>query len=403
MGKGGFSAGRLGRLPRVLAGHVERGAVPGVVALVSRHGEVHADVVGLGTLEPAVPLRRDTIFRIASMTKPITAAAVMILVEECRLRLDERVDALLPELAHRRVLKRPGGPLDETVPAHRPITVRDLLAFVWGFGLVMEPSGPYPIQKAMDDLRLGQGPPAPLTPPVPDEWMKHLGTLPLLYQPGERWMYNTGSDVLGVLVARASGQRFETFLRERLFDPLGMKDTGFSVPAAKMDRFVTSYWLNPATQLLEVYDEPERGQWNRPPPFPSGAAGLVSTADDYLAFAKMLLDHGRHGRERILSRASVEAMTSDQLTASQKAASGVGFPSFADWGWGFGMSVVTRRSSVGPSVGSYGWDGGLGTAWRSDPREDLIAIVLTPRMWESPTPPAVFPDYFTSVYQAIDD
>src|SRR5216117_605620 len=190
----------------------------------------------------------------SSMTKPVTAVAAMILVEECKLRLDEPVDRLLPELANRQVLKRLDGPLDDTVPATRPITVRDLLTFRAGYGIVMAPPGTYPIQTAMSERLLGQGPPKPQTPPAPDEWIRRLGTLPLMHQPGEQWMYHTASDVLGVLIARASGQPLETFLRERLFEPLGMKDAGFSVPAARLDRLATSYQVDPKTGALELYE-----------------------------------------------------------------------------------------------------------------------------------------------------
>ncbi len=181
-------------------------------------------------------MRRDTIFRITSMTKPVTAAAAMILVEECKLRLDEPVDRLLPELADRKVLKRIDGPLDDTVPAHRPITVRDLLTFRMGFGLILGPQDKYPILKAASEQGIMVGPPKPPTLHAPDEWMRRFGTLPLMHQPGEKWLYNTASDVLGVLVARAAGQRLETFLRERIFEPLSMQDTDFSVPAEKLDR-----------------------------------------------------------------------------------------------------------------------------------------------------------------------
>jgi CubicO group peptidase (beta-lactamase class C family) len=276
----------------VMAGYVERAEVPGLVTLVSRRGEVHVDAIGTKALGGSDPMRRDTIFRIASMTKPITAVATMILVEECRLRLDEPVDRLLPELANRKVLKRLDGPLDDTVSANRPITVRDLLTFRLGFGIVMAPPGTYPIQKAIDDQLLGQGPPAPSRPPAPDEWIRRLGTLPLMHQPGEGWMYHTGSDVLGVVIARASGQPLETFLRERLFEPLGMRDTGFSVPATQINRLATSYWTNAETGALELYDEAKSGQWSRPPAFPSGGGGLVSTVDDYLAFGQMMLNKG---------------------------------------------------------------------------------------------------------------
>jgi CubicO group peptidase (beta-lactamase class C family) len=267
MSSAGLSRTRLGRLRDVMAGFVERGEMPGLVALVSRRGEIHVEALGTNALGSSDPVGRDTIFRIASMTKPITAAAAMILVEECKLRLDDPVDRLLPELADRRVLKRLDGPLDDTEPAKRPITLRDLLTFRMGFGIVMAPPGTYPIQTAIDDLELGQGPPHPALPPKPDEWIRRLGTLPLMHQPGEMWMYHTGSDVLGVLIARASGQPFETFLQERLFEPLGMKDTAFSVPAAKIDRFATAYWTHFATGALEHFDPAQGGQWSRPPAF----------------------------------------------------------------------------------------------------------------------------------------
>jgi CubicO group peptidase (beta-lactamase class C family) len=230
MSKGGLSKTRLDRMHGLMAGYVERGDVPGVVTLVSRRGEVHVDAIGMKAVGESDPIRHDTIFRISSMTKPITAAASMILVEECTVRLDEPVDRLLPELANRKVLKRLDARLDDTVPANRAITLRDLLTFRMGFGQMMAPPDAYPILKSASELQIGMGPPQPSTTPGSDEWIRRLGTLPLMHQPGEKWMYNAGSDVLGVLIARASGQPLETFLRERLFEPLGMKDTGFSVP-----------------------------------------------------------------------------------------------------------------------------------------------------------------------------
>jgi CubicO group peptidase (beta-lactamase class C family) len=298
------------------------------------------------------------------------------------------------------VLKRLESPLDDTVPAQRPITVRDVLTFRLGLGVVMAPPGTYPIQEAMSTQRIFQGPLAPATTPAPDEWMRRLGALPLMHQPGERWLYHIGSDVLGVLVARASGRPLETFLRERIFEPLGMTDTGFSVPAAKLDRFATSYWTDYRTGAFEVYDEAEGGQWSRPPAFPSGAGGLVSTIDDFLAFAQMMLKEGRHGRERILSRPSVELMTTDQLTPELKAANRLFFGDSR--GWGFGVAVTTRRDGLA-SVGRFGWDGGTGTSGYTDPAEELIGVLLTQRLMDSPEPPPVFGDFWTSAYQAIDD
>jgi CubicO group peptidase (beta-lactamase class C family) len=403
MSIGGLSKARLDRMHDVMADYVSRGEVPGIVTLVSRRGEVHVDAIGTNAVGSSDPIRRNTIFRISSMTKPITAVATMILIEECKLRLDEPVDRLLPELANRRVLKRIDGPLDETVPANRPITVRDLLTFRMGFGQMMGSPDAYPILKSANDQQIGMGPPSPSAIPAPDEWMRRLGTLPLMHQPGERWMYNTGADVLGVLIARASGQPLETFFRERIFEPLGMKDTGFSVPATKLDRFATSYWTNFKTGSIEVYDKAVGGQWSRPPAFSAGSSGLVSTVDDYLAFGEMMLNKGKHRSERILSRPSVEVMTTDQLTPEQKSVSGI-VPSYFDsHGWGFGMSVITKRIDMAGTVGKFGWDGGLGTSWYADPKEDLITILMSQRAWTSPNPPNVCLDFWTLAYQAIDD
>ncbi len=402
MSGAGLSVARLGRMHQVMARHVADGVVPGVVTLVARRGEVHVDAIGTtAATGGGGPMRRDTIFRITSMTKPITAVATMILVEECRLRLDEPVDRWLPELANRRVLTRLDGPLDETVPATRPITVRDLLTFRMGLGMIMEPSATYPIQQAVNALEIvGFGPPNQATPHGPDEWMRRLGTLPLMHQPGTRWMYNTGSYVLGVLIARVTGRPFEQFLRERVFEPLGMRDTGFSVPTAKLDRLASCY-APAADGSLVLYDDSRGGAWSRPPAFADGGAGLVSTIDDYFAFARMLLDGGRHGRERILSRPSIELMTTDHLTPAQKAASDFA-GMWENRGWGFGVSVATRHDDGWSPPGRYGWDGGYGTSWANDPKEDVIAILMTQRLaFPGATP--VYADFWTSAYQAIDD
>jgi CubicO group peptidase (beta-lactamase class C family) len=397
----GFSKARLGRMHDVMAGHVERGSVPGLVTLVSRRGEAHVDAIGMKATGGSDPMRRDTLFRVASLTKPVTAVAAMILVEECKLRLDEPVDRWLPELADRKVLKHIDSPLDDTVPAKRPITLRDLLTFRLGFGAVMAPPGTYPVQKAMVEAGVAPGPNLPSH--APDELMKRFGSLPLLHQPGEKWMYHSGSDILGVLIARSTGQKLEAFFRERIFAPLGMKDTSFSVPKAKLDRLPTCYQTDPATRKLTVFDEGRGGRWAGPPIFESGGGGLVSTVDDFLAFGRMMLNKGKHGRERILSRLSVELMTTDHITPEQKAASHF-FPGFWDThGWGFGMSVITRRDDVAAVPGRYGWDGGYGTSWYSDPKEDMVAILMTQRVWDSPSPPGVYLDFWTSAYQAIDD
>ncbi len=396
-----FSRARLGRLHDIMAGYVERGAVAGVVTLLSRHGEVHVDAIGAQDLDTLTPMRRDTIFRIASMTKPIVAAAAMILVEEAKLRLDEPVDRFLPELADRKVLRAIDSPLDDTVPAVRPITLRDLLTFRLGFGAVMAPPGSYPIQRAMDEAGLAPGP--SLASLSPDAWLARLAGLPLLHQPGEKWLYHTGSDILGVLVARAAGMSLGDFLQERIFAPLGMACTAFSVPPAKLDRLATCYQTDAGTGRLAVYDQARGGRWARPPVFPSGGGGLVSTADDFLAFGRMMLQQGRHGAERILARPTVELMTTDHLTPAQKAASPF-FPGFWDkTGWGFGVSVTTRRDGLAPSPGSYGWMGGFGTSWWTDPHEDLVAVVLIQRLMTGPNDVVINADFATLAYQALDD
>jgi CubicO group peptidase (beta-lactamase class C family) len=370
-----WDEGGVERLRRVLDGHVERGGVPGLAWLVARHGEVRTGVAGTLTADDpaATPVPRDGIFRIASISKPITAVAALILLEECRLRL---------------------------VAAERPVTVRDVLTFRMGLGMDFSAPFPQPTLDAMSALGLGDGPPAPAGPPAPDEWMRRLGTLPLSHQPGSRWLYDTSAEVLGVLVARAAEQPFERFLAERVFGPLGMVDTAFSVAPADLGRFAGCYGTVGDDGGHAVYDAPD-GQWSRPPAFPSGAGGLVSTVDDLLAFGAMLLTGGTHLGERILTRPTIEAMTTNQLTPEQLATAA---PSpDAALGWGLGVGVQVRR--VGPTrpVGAYGWDGGLGSSWANDPSEGLVGILLTNQMWTSPSAPAVCRDFWTCTYAAFAD
>jgi CubicO group peptidase (beta-lactamase class C family) len=403
MGSTAYSPRGLDRIRRAVRRNVEAGAAPGAVWLVARGDDVHAEAVGHRTLDGLAPSSTGDIFRISSMTKPVTAVAALSCVEDGLFRLGEPVDRLLPELAGRTVLEHDDAPLGWVVPAGRPILVRDLLTFTMGLGIVMAPPGAVPLADALVELELGQGPPAPAVPPGPDEWIRRLGTLPLLHQPGERWMYGTGSDVLGVLIARATGLTFDEALRARVFDPLGMHDTGFSVDGDGVERLVPAYGTDPATGALEEFDPPA-GQWSRPPRFPSGAAGLVSTVDDMGAFARMLLAGGiGPNGARVISRASVEAMTTDQLTADQTQAGGLVDDTFHGRGWGFGVSVVTRRTDVAGSVGAYGWDGGLGTCWMNDPTEDLVTLLFTQAAWTSPSPPPICTDFRTAAWAALDD
>jgi CubicO group peptidase (beta-lactamase class C family) len=370
-------AQRLAPAHEQMAARVARGEFPGAVWLVAQGDEVIVDSVGVTAIGGHAPMRRDTIFRIASMTKPITATAVLMLIEEGALSLDAPAERWLPELANRRVLRRLDGPIDDTVPARRAILVRDLLEFTLGFGILFDES--LPISRAIDEQELVNGQPVPMTPHAPDEWMRRFGTLPLMYQPGERWMYNTGSLLQGVLVARAARRDFAAFVSERILGPLGMRDTGFFVPAEKLDRFAgCGVFTDPQTHAASRMDQDgAQSAYSRAPVFPSGAGGLVSTVDDYLVFARMLSNGGVHGRERLLREETVRAMTTNRLTSEQMAG-GVFFPGFFDtWGWGYGVGVIRTPDAVSPVPGRYGWDGGFGTSWFNDPKRDLVAIAMT--------------------------
>ncbi len=401
MSTAGLSKSRLERMHRVLSGYVERNEMPGLVALVSHHDDVHVETLGTMAIGNPAPIKRDTIFRIASITKPITAVGAMILVEECKLRLDESVEPWLPELANRRVLKSISSQPDDTVPAQRAITLRDLLTYCMGFGSVMAMPDTYPIQKLIREYRIGgDGPLLPSQMPGTEEWLQRLGSLPLLAQPGERWMYQVSSDVLGVLIGRVSGQSLGTFMRERIFDPLGMKDTAFQVPSAKIERLPGCYFFNHQTNTLDVFDDVANSAWRAEPLFESGGGGLVSTIDDYFAFSRMLLNEGQHGRQQILSRATVELMTSDQLTPEQRAGSEIFFGAHSSWG--LGMAVDIQRNEIFRTPGRFGWDGGFGTSAYTDPAERMIGILFTQRMMDSPEPPKVFTDFWTMAYGAME-
>jgi CubicO group peptidase (beta-lactamase class C family) len=233
-----------------------------------------------------------------------------------------------------------------------------------------------------------------------DEWLRRLGELPLMYQPGSTWLYHTGSDVLGILVARASGQSFDAFLRERIFDPLGMRDTGFQIAPEQLPRLPPSYRRVPGSEALALHDEPARSRWLAPA-FASGGGGLLSTVDDYHAFQRMLLGGGHYSGERILARPTVVLMTTDQLTPSQRQGAGVFLDD--DTGWGFGVGVALRRRHLYTTPGRFGWDGGIGTSAYADPAEDLTGILMTQCLMESPSAPAVFVDFWNGAYQALGD
>jgi CubicO group peptidase (beta-lactamase class C family) len=385
----GFRAKRLERLADVAASHVGPDRVPGLVALAASGDDVHVEALGSLSID-GPPVQRSSLFRIASTTKPTTGAVTMALVDEGLLTLEEPVARLLPELASRRVLRRMDGPLDDTVPAEREITVRDLLTFTFGFGMHvgMFMSGtPWPIVAAATQAQLATiGPPQPRTPPEPDQWIQRLGSLPLMAQPGQRWLYNTGAQVLAVLCQRAAGaSSYADVLRSRLLEPLGMTDTAFFT--TQTSRLATAYV--DTGEGLRVYDAPD-GDWSRPPAFHDGAAGLLSTADDLLAFARMFL----RGGAPVMSAQSVREMSRDQLEPAQRQ----GQEAFlGDRSWGLCQSVVV----TGDRAGAFGWDGGLGSSFLVDPVRDLVVVVLTQRLWDTALPPAVHTELQSAAYEAL--
>jgi len=391
-GTNGISKAGLDRLHGVMAGYVERGDLPGLVLLVSRHGQLHVDAIGRLAFDGS-PMKRDTIFRITSMTKPVTAAAAMILVEDGKIGLDDPVDRWLPELANRKVLLTVDALIHQTVPARRAITLRDLLTFRCGYGIIPIFPERFPIQRAYAEAGLAPGPVFPSFPP--DELIRRYGTLPLAFQPGESWLYNSGSEILSVLIPRVAGRTLGEFLRERIFAPLGMKDTAFHVPADQHYRFATAYIHDNAAKQLKVFDPPVTGRFSSPPLFENGAAGLVSTVDDFNAFAQMMLNGGSLGDARLLSRESVTLMTTNHIVADERRESQLFLGSAR--GWGFGLSVFTGLDDPKAPPGRFGWDGGYGTSWYSDPRAQLTGILLTQRMMDSPKPPPVFTDFWSTL------
>jgi CubicO group peptidase (beta-lactamase class C family) len=372
-------------LREMLEAHVAEGAVPGAVALLAHGDRVEVQAVGLADVELGAPMARDSIFRIASITKPITAAAAMMLVEDGRIALDEPVERWLPELASPTVVRTPRSPVDNVVPAARPITVLDLLTSRAGYGFPSDFSLPavellFTVQTDGREVQLR---------PSPDKWIDALSRIPLLYQPGEAWLYDTCSDLQGVLIARAGDKPLPEFLAERLFEPLGMIDTGFEVPVAKRDR-LTSYYRHDSVGGLDLADAPD-GQWSHLPAFPAGSGGLVATVDDWYRFASMILGRGVIDGRRLLSPESVQQMTSNHLTKSQRE---VGDLFLEGQGWGFGASVDIEAIDPWNVPGRYGWVGGTGTTAHIIPSTGSVAILLTQVAATDPVPPAIMRDFW---------
>ncbi|MDO3638855.1 serine hydrolase domain-containing protein [Mycolicibacterium arseniciresistens] len=347
---------------------VDAGVLAGAVTLVWRGGRIEqVNEIGHRDIEAGLPMRRDTVFRIASMTKPVTVAAAMALVEEGKLALTDPVTKWLPELADLRVLDTPGGPLDRTHPARRPITVDDLMTHRSGLAYFFSVTGP--LARAYGRISAKQS---------PDAWLAEIAALPLQHHPGDRMTYSNATDVLGVLLERIEGATLQDVMTERILGPLGMADTGFFVDPRNRGRVATMYKLTDDDTLSHDAMGPPT---TTPPPFCMGGANLFSTADDYLRFARMLLEGGTVDGVRVLSEESVRSMRTDRLTPEQKRHPFLGMPFWIGRGFGLNLSVVTdpakSRQLFGPGgAGTFGWPGAYGTWWQADPAADMILIYL---------------------------
>ncbi|MFD7880444.1 serine hydrolase domain-containing protein [Streptomyces sp. NPDC059766] len=375
----------MNALHDTLRRYVEDGTVPGAVGLVARGDDVEVVAVGSADTDGTAPMARDSVFRIASVTKPLTAAAVLMLVEDGLIGLDSPVGKWLPELSSPMVVRTPAGPVEDVVPAARPITVEDLLSSRAGWGFPADFSLPA-VQALFEVQKDGR---FPRECPPPDAWVAALAEVPLLHQPGEAWLYHTCSDLQGVLVARASGGTLPDFLAERIFEPLGMRDTAFEVPADRRHRLTAAY--RPGTNgTLDLADPPD-GAWSRMPAFPSGGGGLASTADDWLAFARMLLAGGEADGRRLLSPTSVSRMTTNHLTAGQREA---GTLFLEGQGWGYGGQVDVAPVDPWNVPGRYGWVGGTGTTAHVVPATGTVTVLLTQVAMTGPTPTPLMRDFW---------
>ena len=368
----GVDRAALAEIEPALRSVVEPGYLSGAVTLVWRNGEeLRFDAVGQRDIEAGLPMTRDTLFRIASMTKPITSAAAMMLIEQGKLRLDDPIKLWAPEFAQMRVLKSPTGPIEDTYPAPRDITIEDLMTHRAGLAYGFTSIGPiaHAYQRALGDVLN-----ADMTP---DAWMQALASLPLAYPPGERFHYSHATDVLGFIVGRIGGGGFRDFLMQRLLGPLGMADTDFWIPPAKRGRAAVVYRLD--EKLGKLAPTPFR-QHDAPPAYCGGGGGLISSLDDYLRFARMLLNGGELDGRRYLNPESVRLMRTNRLTDAQREIPFMGIPFWAGQGFGLGLSVITdpeKQAWMGAgSKGAFGWPGAFGTWWQASPDDGLILLYL---------------------------
>lgn len=354
----------------------------GAVTLVWRDGKVvHAGATGWRNREAGAPMTRDTIFRIASMTKPVTSTAALMLYDEGRFALDDPITDWAPELAHMRVLRSPDAALDDTATAERPITFLDLLTHRAGFTYGGFHDGP--IGEAYG-AALGMDLDSHLTP---DAWIAALASLPLIDQPGQGFHYGVSTDLLGLLIARIAGVSLETFLSKRVFEPLGMKDTGFVVPASQHHRRARMYGFDASGRLEHRPVHPLAAPAfleERPAglAYSSGGAGLWSTVDDFLAFARMFVSDGAVDGVRLLKLETLKRMTANYLTDAQiEEARIAGVPAFVGQGFGLGVAVVLDPERPDPTrgkggVGTVAWPGAYGGWWQADPTDGSVMILL---------------------------
>ena len=346
---------------------IDAGLLSGAVTVAWQAGEVlQVNELGYRDVEAGLPMQRDTMFRIASMTKPVTVAAAMTLVDEGRLALTDPVTKWLPELSDLRVMNDVRGSLDDAVPAERPITIDDLMTHRSGFAYVFSVLGP--LARAYGKLSHRQD---------QDGWLADLAKLPLAHQPGARLTYSVSTDVLGIVLSRIEGKPLAEVLRERILEPAGMPDTGFSVGPDGRARAATMYRLDGDTLRHDSMGPAPI----KDPPLCSGGAGLWSTADDYLRFVRMLLGFGTVDGTRVLSEESARLMRTDRLTDEQRRYPFLGMPYWIGRGFGLNLSVVTEpaksRQLFGPGgKGTFTWPGAYGTWWQADPSADLILLYL---------------------------
>ncbi|MBS0503483.1 MAG: beta-lactamase family protein [Proteobacteria bacterium] len=377
-----------------LADYVREGKVAGVAAMVRHRGRtIFRGAYGCADLERQTPLDTSSIFRIASMTKPVTSVAALMLLDDGVFRLDDPITQWLPEFEAMTVLVDPVGDTLDAIKAARAITVQDLLTQRSGLA--------YPLTSAGALCRALREIGSDVLPELPtDDFIAALGRLPLMFQPGQQWYYGFSTDVLGILVGRAVKSTFPDFLRERLFDPLGMKDTGFQVSPEKLERLATAYIRDPTTGSLVVYDPPE-GRWSREAFFPSGGAGLVSTLDDYMAFAEMLTLGGATNGRRYLKEETFRLFTANALSARERAMPFMGIEGFwASNGFGLGVSTVVdpQNHPVPTAEGQIGWPGAFGTSWFADSTNELTGVLMFQEYWSAL--PISF-DFQAAAYTAI--